>query len=76
MGMGRGCGRRDQRWGFASVGEVSETDEGVLAEILGDAGIGAGRGAFGEAGVESHLGAGVAEQEMLHDLLDVPLVGA
>jgi len=51
-------------------------DESVLAEMLGDAGFGAGRSAFGEAGVESHLGAGVGKQEMLHDLLDVPLVGA
>ena len=31
--------------------------------------------AFGEAGVEGHLGAGVGEEEMFDDLLDGPLAG-
>ncbi|WP_433983111.1 hypothetical protein RBB78_15980 [Tunturiibacter empetritectus] len=71
--MGRGSRRYHGR-GLAAVREVAETDEGVLAEMLGDAGFCAGGGSFGEAGVESQLGAGVAEEEMLHDLLDGPLV--
>jgi hypothetical protein len=68
--------RCDQRRSLAAARKISEMDEGVLAEMLGDAGFGAGRGAFGEAGVESHLCAGVGEEKMLHDLLNVPLVGA
>jgi hypothetical protein len=70
---GHGC---NQGRGLAAVGKISEMDESVLAEMLRDAGFGFGGGAFGEAGVESHLGAGVAEQKVLHDLLDVPLLGA
>ena len=66
--------RGDHGRGFAAVGEVAKTDEGVLAEMLGDAGFCASGSSFGEAGVESQLGAGVAEEEMLHDLLDGPLV--
>jgi hypothetical protein len=59
-GMGCRCSRCDKRRGLATMWEISETDHGVLAEMLGDAGFGAGRVAFGEAGVESHLCAGVA----------------
>jgi hypothetical protein len=74
--MSCGCDRCDQRWGFAAVGKIPEMDEGVLNQILRDVGFGFGGGAFGETSVESHLGARVAEQKMLHDLLNVPLAGA
>jgi hypothetical protein len=73
--MGRGSRRHHGR-GFAAVREVAETDEGVLAEMLGDAGLSAGGGLLGESGVESQFCAGVAKEEMLHDLLDGPLVRA
>ena len=46
-----------------------------MAEVLRDVGFGFGGCAFGEAGVEGHLGTGVAEEKMLHDLLNGPLVG-
>lgn len=71
------CGsRRDQGWGFASMRKVAEVDEGVLGHMLRNAGLCAGGRALGEAGVQSHLGSGVTEKEMLHDLLNGPLVRA
>ena len=48
--MGGWLGRHHE-WGFAAVGEVAEMDEGVLAEMLRDAGFRFGGGAFGEARV-------------------------
>ena len=42
--------------------------------MLGDAGFCAGGCLLGEACVESQLGTGVAKEEMLHDLLNVPLM--
>jgi hypothetical protein len=42
--------------------------------MLRDTGFRTGGGSFGEAGVQSQLGAGVTEQEMLHDLLNGPLM--
>ena len=71
--MGGWLGRHHE-WGFAAVGEVAEMDEGVLAEMLGNAWFCARGCLLGEAGVQSQLCAGVAEQEVLHDLLDRPLV--
>lgn len=49
-------------------------DEGVLTEMLDEAGFGAGWRALGEAGTDGGFGAGVAEEEVLDDLLDAPLV--
>ena len=49
-------------------------NEGVLTEMLQDAGFGAGWRALGEAGTDGGFGAGVAEEEVLDDLLDAPLV--
>ena len=74
--MSCGGDRGDQRRSFAAARKISEMDEGVLAEILRDVGFGFGGGAFGKASVQSHLRTGVAEEKMLHDLLNVPLVGA
>jgi hypothetical protein len=72
----RGGLRGDQRRGFATGWEVAEMNEGVLTEMLQEAGFGAGGSALGKTGVEGRFGAGVTEKEMLHDLLDAPLVGA
>jgi hypothetical protein len=71
-----GWSRRNHCRGFASVWEVAETDEGVLAQVLRDAGFCAGGSSLGETGIQSQLGAGVAEQKMLHNLLDCPLMWA
>jgi hypothetical protein len=66
--------RRYHGRGFAAVREVSEVDESVLAEVLGDVGFCASGSSFSETGVQGQLCAGVAEQEVLHNLLDGPLV--
>jgi len=68
--------RRNQRRGFASMREVAEMDESVLGHMLWDAGLCAGGGSLGEARVQGHLGAGVAEQKVFHDLLNGPFVRA
>ena len=49
-------------------------DEGVLTEVLHEARFGAGWRALDEAGLDSGFGAGVAEEEVLDNLLDAPLV--
>jgi hypothetical protein len=67
--------RCDHGWGFAACGEVSATRDCVLKDALPQSGLGAGGGAFGEAGVDGGFGAGVCEKEMLDDLLDRPLAG-
>jgi hypothetical protein len=72
----RGGRRGDQGRGFASGWEVSETDEGVLTAMLQEGGFGAGGRALGETGVDGGFGAGVAEKQVLDDLLDAPFVGA
>jgi len=51
-------------------------DESVLSHMLRDAGLCAGGCLLGEARVQRHLGSGVAEKEMLHDLLNGPFVRA
>jgi len=72
----RGGLRGDHRRGFAACGEVPASGDRELEDALGEGGSGAGRGAFGEAGVDGGFGAGVGEEQMLDDLLDGPLVGA
>src|SRR5580698_7799332 len=67
--------RADQRWGFASMREVAEMDESVLGHVLRDTRLCTGGCLLGKTRVQRQLGAGVAEEEMLHDLLDSPLVG-
>jgi hypothetical protein len=73
MGCGCGC---DQRRGLAAGWKVAEVDERVLAEALQESGFGLGGSALDQAGIEGHLGAGVAEEQVFDDLLDAPLVGA
>ena len=68
--------RSDRRRGFAPGWEVAKMDEGVLTEMLQEAGFGAGGRALDEAGGDGGFGGGVGEQEMLDDLLDAPVVGA
>ena len=71
------CGSgHNQRRGFTSMWEVAEVDEGVLGHMLRNAGLCAGGCSFGEARIQSHLGSGVGEKKVLHDLLDGPLVRA
>ena len=67
---------RDQRRGFASMRKVAEMDESVLSHMLRDAGLCAGGCSLGEARVQGHLGAGVAEQKVFHDLLNGPFIRA
>jgi hypothetical protein len=67
--------RCDHGWGFAACGEVSATRDCVLKDALPQSGLGAGGGAFGEAGADGGFSAGVSEKEMLDDLLDRPLAG-
>jgi hypothetical protein len=71
------CGGRrgDQGRGFASSWEISEMDEGVLTAMLHEAGFGASGRALGEAGANGGFGAGVAEKQVLDDLLDAPFIG-
>jgi hypothetical protein len=72
----RAGGWSDQRRSFAAGWEVAEVDEGVLTEMLQEAGFGAGGRALGEACVDGGFGAGVGEEEVLDDLLDAPVAGA
>ena len=72
MGGRFGCDHGRRR---AAAGEVAKVTNGDLLDALECGGLGDGGAAFGQAGVEGHLGAGVGEEEMLDDLLDGPLVG-
>lgn len=68
--------RCDHGRGFAACGEVPATRDCILKDALSQSGLGAGGGAFGEAGVDGGFGARVSEKEMLDDLLDAPLAGS
>src|ERR1700733_9402938 len=72
----RGWLWRDHRRRFVAGGEVSAAGDGVLKDALPEGGLGAGRCALGEAGVDGGFGAGVGEEKMFDDLLDAPLAGA
>jgi hypothetical protein len=72
----RGWWRRDKGRGLAAGGEVSVTSDCVLKEALPEGGLGSGRSAFREAGVDTGFGAGIGEEQMLDDLLDAPPVVA
>ena len=68
-----GCGglRGHHGWGFAACGEVSAASDRELDGAIGEGGFGAGGSALGEAGVDGGFRAGVGEEQMLDDLLDV-----
>ena len=62
--------------GFAACGKVSASGDGELGDAMREGGFGAGGSALHEAGVDGGFGAGVGEEQVLDDLLDVPLGGA
>jgi hypothetical protein len=66
---------RHWRGSFAAGWEVAEAHDGILFDVLNQAGFGTGWSAFEEAGVEGVFGAFVGEQKMLDDLLDGPTIG-
>ena len=72
---GWGWGRYRRR-GFTAGWEVAEAHDGILFDVLNEAGFRTGWSAFEEAGVEGVFGAFVGEQKMLYDLLDAPAIEA